>query len=129
MQILFFGGALRRVCNSLVFFHNLCFASVQTSCLNKANHIDLPAFFSIPCSHEALKECMLLHAVLMNGVHLHVPLSQVSPCPSCSFRLRMSRCLALIFPRHSPSRRDKPFICLLTLATRRSASTTKTLSL
>lgn len=128
MQIYFLGcpaciGRASRSCLFIIFF-----ASVQTSCLDKANRIDLPAFFSIPCSHEPSKECMLLHAVLMNGVHLRVPLSQVSSCPACSFRLRMS-CLVLIFPRHSPSRRDEPFIRLLTLAMWPSASTTKTLSL
>lgn len=125
---IFFGvtyvGRATRSCLFIIFF-----ASVQTSCLNKANCIDLPAFFSIPSSHEPSKECMLLHAVLMNGVHLRVPLSQVSSCPTCSFRLRMSRCLVLIFPRHSPSCRDEPFIRLLTLAMRPSASATKTLSL
>lgn len=55
----------------------ICFASEQTSCLNEANRIDLPGFFSIPCSHQASKECTMFHAVLMNGA---TPACSSVPC-------------------------------------------------
>lgn len=55
----------------------IVFASVQTSRLNEANRIDLPAFFCIPCSLEPSKECMLFHAVLMNGT---APACSSVPC-------------------------------------------------
>lgn len=66
MQIYIFGvpciGHGSRLCLFII-----CFASEHTSCLNEANRIDLPGFFSIPCSHQASKECTMFHAVLMNG--------------------------------------------------------------
>lgn len=118
------GGKNKNVCMQIYFLGYIgrlliiFFASVQTSCLNEVNRIDLHAFFSIPRSHEPSKECTLFHAGLMNGLHLRFALSHAQCVPP--------GCLGLIFPRHSPSRRDEPFIRLLA---RPCASTTKTLSL
>lgn len=77
IYLYFFGvpciGHVSRLCLFII-----CFASEQTSCLNEANRIDLPGFFSIPCSHQASKECTMFHAVLMNGA-----------TPACSSVLRL----------------------------------------
>lgn len=71
---IFFG--VHWACLLIIFF-----ASVQTSCLNEVNRIDLHAFFSIPRSHEPSKECTLFHVVLMNGLYLRVALSHAQCVP------------------------------------------------
>lgn len=73
---IFFGVLCIRHGSCLSLFI-ICFASEQTSCLNEADRIDLPGFFSIPCSHEASKECTMFHVVLMNGA---TPARSSVPC-------------------------------------------------